>query len=150
MVKARDHTRRNVGIFAGSAATFALLMLYPTSTNHRAGPDPAARQVVAAAALGKDPEAATVVVDGTPVVIKYGTVQVQIAVQSGHIVRATAINYPQEGGRDLEINGFAIPQLQRETVEAQSAQIDAITGATFTSKGYKESLQAALDAAHLG
>ncbi len=148
MVTTRDHTRRNLGIFTGSAVTFALLMLYPTSTNSGTGHPSGARQL-AAAGVVQGAEAATVVVNGTPVIVKYGTVQVQIAVQAGRIIRATAINYPQDNGRDQEINGFAIPQLQRETVEAQGGHIDAITGATFTSKGYAESLQAALDAAHL-
>ena len=48
-----------------------------------------------------------------------------------------------------QINSFAIPILQKETVAAQSAQIDTVSGATFTSDGYRTSLQAALDAAHL-
>jgi uncharacterized protein with FMN-binding domain len=74
---------------------------------------------------------------------------VQLHIRGGRIVSATAIDYPQGSGRDREINSFAVPILQKETVSAQSAQIDTVSGATFTSEGYKTSLQAALDAAHL-
>ena len=73
----------------------------------------------------------------------------QLHIRGGRIVSATAIDYPQGSGRDREINSFAVPILQKETVSAQSAQIDTVSGATFTSEGYKTSLQAALDAAHL-
>jgi uncharacterized protein with FMN-binding domain len=50
-------------------------------------------------------------------------------------------------GRDQEINRFAIPQLQNETLQAQSAQIDMVSGATYTSEGYTTSLQSAIDQA---
>lgn len=86
--------------------------------------------------------------NGAPVDTPYGPVQVQITVRAGKIVRADAIDYPQGGGRSQEINGYAIPQLDNETVQAQSAQIDTVSGATYTSDGYRSSLQSALDAAH--
>jgi uncharacterized protein with FMN-binding domain len=57
--------------------------------------------------------------------------------------------YPNGNGRDREINARALPVLTQETIAAQSAAIDTVSGATVTSNGYKESLQAALDAAHL-
>jgi uncharacterized protein with FMN-binding domain len=90
----------------------------------------------------------TTVVNGTSIDTNYGPVQVQLALQHGRIIRATAIDYPQAGGRDREINSVAIPVLQQETLVAQSAQIDTVSGATYTSDGYRQSLQAALDAAH--
>jgi uncharacterized protein with FMN-binding domain len=76
-------------------------------------------------------------------------VQVQLHVRGGRIVSATAIDYPQGSGRDREINSFAIPVLQKETVDQQNARIDTVSGATYTSDGYRTSLQSALDAAHL-
>ena len=57
--------------------------------------------------------------------------------------------YPNENGRDQEINAYALPVLRQETLDAQSANIDTVSGATVTSDGYIESLQAALDAAQL-
>ena len=86
--------------------------------------------------------------NGAPVDTRYGPVQVQITVRAGKIVRADAIDYPQSSGRDQEINSYAIPQLNDETLQAQSAQIDTVSGATYTSDGYRTSLQSALDAAH--
>lgn len=78
----------------------------------------------------------------------YGPVQVQIVVRSRRIVQANAIVYPQGSGRDQEINSYAIPQLDNETMQAQSAQIDTVSGATCTSDGYIQSLQSAIDQAH--
>ena len=57
--------------------------------------------------------------------------------------------YPTGNGRDQEINAYALPILTQETLQAQSANIDSVSGATVTSDGYLQSLQAALDAAHL-
>jgi uncharacterized protein with FMN-binding domain len=79
---------------------------------------------------------------------RYGPVQVRITVAGGKITDAQAVQYPQESGRDVRINSAAIPELNQETVQAQSAQIDTVSGATYTSEGYQQSLQAAIDAAH--
>ena len=79
---------------------------------------------------------------------QYGPVQVQITVQGGRIVKARALQHPSGNGQSDQINGYAIPQLDQEAVAAQSAQIDTVSGATFTSGGYRQSLQSALDAAH--
>jgi uncharacterized protein with FMN-binding domain len=70
-------------------------------------------------------------------------------VTNGKITAATAVVYPQNNGRDVQINAYAIPQLQQETVAANSAQIDMVSGATYTSEGYLGSLQSALDKAGL-
>jgi Uncharacterized protein conserved in bacteria len=79
----------------------------------------------------------------------YGPMQVQVTVRGGRITAAHAIVYPQGGGRDQQINSQAIPMLDQETLQIQSAQIDTVSGATYTSDGYRRSLQSALDAAHL-
>ena len=54
---------------------------------------------------------------------------------------------PDASGRDQEINSEAVPELVQETMQAQSAQIDMVSGATYTSDGYVTSLQSALDQA---
>lgn len=64
------------------------------------------------------------------------------------ILAAVAIDYPNGSGQDQQINAYAVPVLEQETLAAQSAQIDAVSGATFTSGGYVGSLQSALDEAH--
>lgn len=80
---------------------------------------------------------------------RWGDVQVQITVSGGKITQAQAVQYPQGNGRDQEINAYALPVLAQEVTTAQSAQIDAVSGATVTSDGYIQSLQSALDQAHL-
>ncbi len=77
----------------------------------------------------------------------YGPVQVKITVAGGKITAATAVEYPLNTPRDQQINTYAIPQLNAEAVAAGSAQIDTVSGATYTSQGYIGSLQSALDKA---
>lgn len=86
---------------------------------------------------------------GTSANTRWGPVQVQITVQNGKITAAQAVVYPQNNGRDVQINSEAVPTYNQEVVQAQSAQIDAISGATVTYNGYVQSLQSALDQAHL-
>jgi uncharacterized protein with FMN-binding domain len=80
---------------------------------------------------------------------RWGPVQVQITVAGGAVTAVTAVDYPQNNGRDIEINQFAIPQLNQEATAARSATIDTVSGATVTSDGYIQSLQSALDKAGL-
>jgi len=80
---------------------------------------------------------------------RWGPVQVQITVQGGKITASQAVQYPQNNGRDAQINGFALPILNQEVVQQQSAAIDTVSGATVTSGGYLQSLQSAIDQAHL-
>lgn len=78
---------------------------------------------------------------------RYGPVQVQITVSGGQISDVQAIHYPDSNGRDRQINGTAIPRLVSETLQSQSAQIQMVSGATYTSDGYLSSLQNAIDQA---
>jgi uncharacterized protein with FMN-binding domain len=80
---------------------------------------------------------------------RWGPVQVQITVSHGAVTAVTAVDYPQNNGRDIEINQYAIPQLNQEATAAKSAAIDTVSGATVTSDGYIQSLQSALDKAGL-
>lgn len=90
-------------------------------------------------------------VDGTytgdSVQTRYGPVQVKITVSGGKISAAEATDYPDGNGRDRQINGTAIPRLVSETMQAQSAKIQMVSGATYTSDGYRSSLQSAIDQA---
>jgi uncharacterized protein with FMN-binding domain len=78
---------------------------------------------------------------------RYGAVQVRISVSNGVISQVAVPRYPHESGTDQQINSYALPQLADETVTAQSARIDMVSGATYTSQGYLESLQSAIDKA---
>lgn len=86
---------------------------------------------------------------GDAVQTRWGTVQVQITVKDGKITAADAVEYPNQSPKDQQINAYAIATLNAEVVAAQSAKIDAVSGATVTSDGYLESLQSAIDQAHL-
>jgi len=86
---------------------------------------------------------------GSTASTRWGDVQVTITVTDGKITDVQVPVYPSGNGRDQEINAYALPILTQETLQAQSATIDTVSGATVTSDGYLQSLQAALDAAHL-
>ncbi|NUR98858.1 MAG: FMN-binding protein [Kribbellaceae bacterium] len=135
--------RRNVVVGGSTGVLLVLLFLYPTSTNRVDHPAaPAATPGVVHSGTGD------VTVNGTSEGTRYGPVQVRITVRSNRLVAVEAIVYPSSGGRDREISSFALPQLRQEALAAQSAHIDTVSGATFTSDGYRRSLQSALDAAH--
>jgi uncharacterized protein with FMN-binding domain len=91
----------------------------------------------------------TVTVTGSSAGTRWGPVQVQVTVADGTITDVTVVDYPSGYGRDRQINARALPVLVQETLDAQSADIDMVSGATVTSEGYLESLQSALDEAGL-
>jgi uncharacterized protein with FMN-binding domain len=74
---------------------------------------------------------------------------VEITVSDGTITDVSVVDYPNNNGKDQQINARALPVLVQETLKAQSADIDMVSGATVTSDGYVESLQSALDQAGL-
>lgn len=98
---------------------------------------------------GSSEKSVTKTVTGDTVQTRWGPVQVRVSIKSGRLTEVTAVSYPQDNPRDQEINGYALPQLRREALAAQSAQIDTVSGATYTSDGYRQSLQSALDSAGL-
>ena len=79
----------------------------------------------------------------------YGPVQVQITLANGVITKAVALVYPTGSFRDQQINQQAIPYLIQETLAAQSANIQGVGGASYTSQGWVNSLQSALAKAGL-
>ena len=78
---------------------------------------------------------------------RFGPVQVQITVSGGQITDVQVPEYPSGNPRDRQINERALPVLVAETTAAQSADIDMVSGATYTSQGYLQSLQSAIDQA---
>jgi uncharacterized protein with FMN-binding domain len=144
------HLRRNSLVLGASAAVLGLLFLYPTSTNRVGGPAaPAAPAgIVSTAPAAGRAGSATTVVNGQSALTRYGPVQVQATISSSRITSIKTLASPSSGDRDRAISAFALPILEREAVTAQSATIDTVSGATFTSDGYRRSLQSALDAAH--
>ena len=79
----------------------------------------------------------------------YGSVQVQIRVKNGVITAVVSPTYPSTDPRSQELSATAIPALCQEAVAAQSASIATVSGASYTSRAFITSLQAAIKAAGL-
>jgi len=88
----------------------------------------------------------TETVTGSLISTRYGPVQVQVTITNRKITAISAVALPS-GGRSGMISSYAAPILTSEALSAQSANIDLVSGATYTSTGYEKSLQAALDKA---
>ncbi|MCI9869884.1 FMN-binding protein [Arthrobacter humicola] len=86
---------------------------------------------------------------GSVVQTRFGSVQVQITVQAGKITDVTALQLTDAERKSVQISNRAAPILRDEVLQAQSADVQTISGATVTSEAYLNSLQAALDAANL-
>jgi uncharacterized protein with FMN-binding domain len=84
---------------------------------------------------------------GSTVQTPFGAVQVQVTLQNGRITDVQALQTPGDQRRSQQISQYAVPQLRSEVLQAQGAQVDTISGATYTSEGYAQSLQSALDQA---
>ncbi|WP_434318500.1 FMN-binding protein [Leifsonia sp. P73] len=128
--------------------TTAASSVHATSTAPSATPSSTPSATATPSASASAPAAAppaTKTVTGTAVDTRYGPVQVKVTFEGTKITAIDAIQYPTESGRDQEINSQAIPMLQQEAMSSQSAKIDTISGATYTSEGYIQSLQSAID-----
>ncbi|WP_149184760.1 FMN-binding protein [Streptomyces sp. TRM49041] len=93
------------------------------------------------------PAPTTRTVTGAAIGTAHGPIQVQITLTGSRITAARAVKSPSSSPRTREISSTAIPKLNEATVQAQSADIDTVSGATYTSDGYRQSLQSALDRA---
>ncbi|GGZ93552.1 hypothetical protein GCM10010389_35430 [Streptomyces echinoruber] len=148
----KSHPVRRVVLTAAATVSGIVLLL---SLKPASGPGAAQAAGGAApqqsAAAQESPQggaraAGTGTVTGKVVKTQYGPVQVRITVRDGKITKAEAVQAP-EGGLSSQKTATAVPKLNQEAVAAQSAQIDAVSGATYTSTGYRQSLQSALDQA---
>ena len=134
--------RRIVIVMLSTITAVTLLFSYHTSTDSGAGQTSAlVRQRPSAASRGAT---FTGAVSDT----QWGPVQVRITVQDGKITAAEAVQYPRASARNTQINDRALPLLDKGAVEAQSAAVDTVSGATVTSDGYLASLQSAIDQSH--
>jgi uncharacterized protein with FMN-binding domain len=127
----------------GTTATATTTAAAPTTTT------PTTTAAKATAAPKKKTSTAAKTVTGAVVETRYGPVQVRITVKGGKITAAAAVQYPYGDSRSAQISSYAIPTLNQEAVAAGSASIDMVSGASYTSDGYLQSLQSALTAAGL-
>lgn len=137
------HHRRPTGSVATRGKARASSPARRSSTSTRTAP---ARTTPSASHTSARP---TGTYTGTPSGTPYGVVQVQIKVTNGRITDVIALQMPSDSQRSRDLSAQAGPQLRQEALSAQSANIDGVSGATYTSNGYKQSLQAAIDQAHL-
>jgi uncharacterized protein with FMN-binding domain len=84
-------------------------------------------------------------VDGNAANTAYGPVQIQLIERNSKIVKVAVLVQPANTLHDIQIGAFAFPKLISETLAAQNGKIDAVSGASYTSAGYIQSLQSALD-----
>jgi uncharacterized protein with FMN-binding domain len=137
-------------LVAGKAATAPPPVKVALGKPHSAATPPPARgsrsAAPAAPAAPSSGGGATGTFLGQPEDVGYGIVQVRLTMAKGRITDVQAVQMPS-GGRSSDIASFAAPQLRTEVLAAQSAQIDTVSGASFDSQGYAQSVQSALDSA---
>jgi uncharacterized protein with FMN-binding domain len=118
-----------------------------TAPSSAASAAPSASPSAATSAATTPTTASTAVktVNGDAVQTRYGDVQVAVAFSGTTITKVSVLEAPQESGRDMEITSYAVPVLSQEVLSSQSAKVDTVSGATYTSEGYLQSVQSAID-----
>ena len=144
--------RRIVIATSTTITGLVLLLSYPTSLNRSSFPalGTAGTAGTGAAAPSTAPAAGTTATfNGAAARTPYGPVQVRITVVGGKLTAVDAIQLPSGNSYDEQVNQYAIPILTQEAIAQQSAKVSMVSGATYTSGGYLESLQSALDQARI-
>ncbi|MFF5886588.1 FMN-binding protein [Streptomyces sp. NPDC012589] len=145
----KSHPVRRV-VLATAATVSGIVLLLSLKPGSDPGSADAAGGAVPPAAAQSPQGGARAIGDGTVTgnaePTQYGAVQVRLTVSDGKITKAEAVQAPK-GGQSDQITADAVPKLNQAAVAAQSADIDSVSGATYTSAGYKKSLQSALDKA---
>jgi uncharacterized protein with FMN-binding domain len=142
----RPSTPQQVAVAGNSAATAS-----GSGTGSTAA---AAATTTSTAASGASARAgsagpAAKTVTGSLATDQYGQLQVKLSVKNGRITRVGFTTFVANDGHSVQIDQSAAPVLIRETIAAQSAHIQGVSGATYTSNAYQQSLQAAIDKAGL-
>ena len=107
----------------------------------------AAAQAAASAATAGAASSQSGTFAGTVIATQYGNMQVSVTIANGAITDVTPLQLTNRGGRSVEISNQAAPILRSEVLTAQSSKVHNVSGATYTTAGYLQSLQSALDAA---
>lgn len=87
----------------------------------------------------------TKTVTGAVVQTQYGPVQVRAVISNGTLTDVTPVQLPNDSAHSQQVSSYAAPLLRQEALKAGSARIDIVSGATYTSDGYAQSLQSALN-----
>jgi uncharacterized protein with FMN-binding domain len=150
--------RRAVPVLAATAGSIALLANFHTTPESTAvtaaaaptttaAPPPSTVPTSQAARTSTTPATvATRAVVGPNVLTRFGYVQVRVILVGSRLSDVQALRLPDSHQRSVDISNFAAPRLRQEALQAQSADINLISGATYTSEGYVQSLQGAINA----
>jgi uncharacterized protein with FMN-binding domain len=143
-------TRKVIFALAGTA-TGALLLIGAkgSQASDPTTPTVGGKQLadLAGVTVAGAPSAGTYSETGPVVQTPFGPVQVQVDIADGKIGDVVPLQTPTEHGFSVTLNNFAKPTLRKEVLTAQSSKIDVVSGATYTSDAYAQSLQAALNLA---
>lgn len=133
--------KRAIPVLVLTAVGLVPLWRYEPSADTASAPSTVESAAPAPSATASSSGSSALVVEGSVVTTEKGPVQVEVTFEGDEISSVRMLQQPNHPQTTA-----AVPQLIEETLTAQSADIDTVSGATITSEGYKESLQAALDA----
>ena len=120
-----------------------------TTTSGAAPPTDSSGSSTSSGSSDQSTDGSATTVTGDAAQTRYGAVQVQLEVTGSTITNVSILQYPDQDGRDLQISNFSLPQLIQDTLDSQGDSVSMVSGATYTSEGYLQSLQSALDQAGL-
>jgi uncharacterized protein with FMN-binding domain len=126
------------GVSSSSAAS-------PSSSSAKGGQTEVVPGAFPQGSIARNLAAGETAVDGKVANTAYGPVQIQLIERNDKVVKVAVLVQPTNTLHDVQIGEFAFPKLISETLTAQNAKIDAVSGASYTSAGYVQSLQSALD-----
>jgi uncharacterized protein with FMN-binding domain len=147
--KTQTHPLANAGPLPSAGAAGSSATTAPAATSSGGGTASAGTGGTSSSATGSTgttgsaPKSYT----GRAVTTRYGVVQVKVTVADGKITDVAFVQLTAFDGHSQQINSAAAPQLLQETLRQQSSRVDTVSGATYTSDGYRESVQSALDQA---
>ena len=141
--------RRFVVGFAATVTLLVLTLSFKTTASSHGGllNPPSAHATANSRRSGATVASGSRTVTGPTSSTPYGPVQVRITVSGSHVTDVEALQTPSDASYSRQVAAYAVPILRQEALSAQSARIDAVSGATWTSQGYADSLQGALDRA---
>jgi uncharacterized protein with FMN-binding domain len=136
--------RSPIVLTATVAGTAGVLAFHPHSPAVQTATASAAATPTATSASTTSTQASGTAT-GDSIATQYGNAQVRVTVKDGKIVKVQALELQGDDPRSVQISSSAEPVLQQEVLANQTAAVDAVSGATFTSASYMQSVQSALD-----
>ncbi len=129
-------------VLTATAAGLAAMLGFHAHTPQAATP-----AATATASASSSTSTSSSAVTGDAVATRYGDIQLKVTISGGKIVKIEAVALPSGDPKSYAISSYAEPLLRQSALTKQSAEVDAVSGATFTSDGYRTALQSALDKA---